>query len=351
MKIKLFMAVLLAICVNLRAQETPDSTTCNHICSCSEFNVPAGIMIGRAHDAREWMLSYRYMSMSMEGTQSGSTPINASSVFAQNYFMSPVSMRMDMHMLMAMYGLSDRITLMAMGSYNRNTMSMQMYATNHVHGSTGEADSLHHMQSNGIGDLKLYTYYSILKTPGQQLSAILGISLPTGSIKIPGEVSDPYYGHSRLPYAMQLGSGTTELLPALAWFKQGMRFGFAAQSQAVIRLKENVFHYQLGNELLSNIWGSYKLTRFASLSARVQSHVQGSIRGIDSHIYVYNEPAANPVNSGGQRISGFAGLQLNWPGHSLFGLHLEYGLPLYESFTGIQMKSSGTLNAALTASF
>ncbi len=77
------------------------------------FASPAGVMISHAHAKGGFMLTYTYMDMMMEDNQSGTEQINDEQVW-NDYLFSPQHMHMGMHQLMGMYGVSDRLSLMAM---------------------------------------------------------------------------------------------------------------------------------------------------------------------------------------------------------------------------------------------
>ena len=112
-----------------------------------------------------------------------------------DYMMIPTSMTMDMHMVMAMYGITDRLTVMAMGTYVANTMKMIMDM-----GPMRSISSVAPMVTSGVGDTEVRGIYKINK----YLVGSLGLSLPTGSIN---EKVDTMGKEYRAPYDMQLGSG------------------------------------------------------------------------------------------------------------------------------------------------
>ena len=145
------LACLLAIPAMIYAKSSADSLSCQDDCFCTTDMTPAGVMISHTHIKGEWMLSYRYMNMTMENEEAG-----AMTLVWNGYGMDPLNMRMDMHMLMVMYGLTNKLTLMAMFSYNTNVMHMFMWPGSiHTHSMK--------MQSSGIGDVKLNVLYKLLK--------------------------------------------------------------------------------------------------------------------------------------------------------------------------------------------
>ncbi len=355
MKNLLFLLTVLLTVVEVKAQSMSDSTCTMPSCSCSDFVVPAGVMIGRVHDKGEWMISYRRMSMNMQGVQVGTTEVQSTAVF-NKYLMSPSTMRMDMNMLMVMYGASDRLTLMAMGNYNVNTMSMDVFSSSsHHHNEDGieSSDGKHHMNSKGIGDTKVYAQYGAIKKMGAQLAVNLGVNLPTGSINILGAPGDIMYSRTRLPYMMQLGSGTVDILPGVGWFHKIGNLSYAAQLNATVRTGKSKYDYRLGNDFNTNLWASYTLFSLVSPYLRMESLQSGLMTGADKALYTFNEPGTDPSNTGATRFMLYGGIQLksDFEQKMGFNVSLEYGAPVYENVTGVQMQSKRTLNAAVTASF
>jgi nitrous oxide reductase accessory protein NosL len=140
------------------------------------FNPAFGDDIYHTHPAGMWMTSYKYMHTNMSGLQDGTTSVPVNEVIPMTgtrygYMMAPTRMTMDMHMLMVMYGLTDRLTLMGMATYQMNTMDMLM---NMGMGNRAEPP----MRTNGFGDTELRGIYQINK----YLVGSLGLSIPTGSI-------------------------------------------------------------------------------------------------------------------------------------------------------------------------
>jgi len=164
-------------------------------------HAPISVMGDHMHTMGEWMVSYRFMTMEMEGLLDGSNDISASdanTTYGYNKMMLPKSMTMDMHMFGAMHAISDKWTLMCMLHYLDNEMTMQ-------------GSSMGKMESNGIGDLKIAGLYDLARwDSGRRIHLNIGLSLPTGSI-------DEKSGNNTLGYGMQLGSGTWDFHPAVTY--------------------------------------------------------------------------------------------------------------------------------------
>jgi len=348
------IGVFLSSTIVVSAQSTNDTMTCaENSCCCSSDPTPAGVMISHVHNKNEWMISYRYMNMQMNGMLQGTTATNKEDVFLK-YLMAPDKMQMDMHMLMAMYGITNKLTVMSMFNYNVNTMSMSMFATNgHNHSGMGgmnNVDMSHNMKTSGISDVKLHFLYSLIKKERHQLLVALGASLPTGNIKFKGKSDDMMYPNQRYPYAMQLGSGTFDILPCVNYIYQKQKTTFSAQLSSVVRTSKNQIGYKLGNEETFNTWIAYQWFKFLSASIRVEGTHATKISGYDPAIYYYREPSANPYNYGGNKISSFIGTQCHFQKGVLKNgrIAVEYGIPVYQNLNGLQMKLQHTLNASLS---
>jgi hypothetical protein len=134
------------------------------------------------HGRGMWMFEYEFMGMHMEGLLDGTDSVDSRDISGalpgdppikdptKDYMMSPTEMRMDMHMFMLMYGLTDKTSLMLMLSYLDNDMDMVMHMP--------AMDMFGDMSTSGLGDTVLEGLYSI----NNKWTAGLGLSIPTGSI-------------------------------------------------------------------------------------------------------------------------------------------------------------------------
>src|SRR4051794_38916947 len=114
-----WLLICCCLCSNAYGQQNPpitDSTndkTCGPSCTCSKgTQTPQGVMTDHIHAKGEWMLSYTYMNMMMQGNNTGTAHVSDNDVYRQ-YMMAPATMSMQMHMAMVMYGVTDKLTLMA----------------------------------------------------------------------------------------------------------------------------------------------------------------------------------------------------------------------------------------------
>jgi hypothetical protein len=237
-------------------------------------HAPITVMGDHVHAMGDWMLSYRFMTMDMEGLLDGSSGTSADSAANKYDFkkmgmtsgdMLPKEMTMDMHMLGAMYAASGKWTLMGMLNYLDNDMAMQ------------DGNS---MESSGLGDLMFSGLYDLASWDnGRRVHLNVGISAPTGAID--ERKAD---GTTILPYGMQLGSGTWDFLPALTFLGQTDNYSWGAQVGGALRMGDNDRDYSLGNRFDAALWGGRKLSDSFSLSAKFDYFSQGEVDGEDKYM-------------------------------------------------------------------
>lgn len=329
----------------------------------ADGHAPIGVMGDHRHKTGEVMLSYRFMHMHMEGNRNGTTgiaPDIIATTVANRYFgmpgqpptlrIVPTEMTMDMHMLGAMYAPSDRVTLMAMLPYVSKSMDHLTY----MGGAGTTLRGSFRTKTSGIGDVKLSALIGLKTKGAHKLHFNAGISLPTGSITETGTILAPTGATPtvRLPYAMQLGSGTYDLLPGVTYQggAGGTRWG--AQLSGVIRLGSNDQGYSLGDEYKATAWVSRQIEPWISVSGRIEAKALGRIDGRDTRI-MGPVQTADPNNYGGDTVSLFAGVNMVGQRGALRGhrLAFEVGAPIYRDLNGPQMETDWTLTAGRQLAF
>ncbi len=312
---------------------------------------PVGLMGDHMHGQGDWMVSYRYMRMAMEGNRIGTDEVSPEEIVttvANRFFgtpgqpatlrVVPTEMTMDMHMFGAMYGVTDWLTLMGMAMYKDNEMDHITFQGGAGTTRLGTFET----ESKGWGDLMVS---GLIKAYDDQMHRVhfnLGLSIPTGSIKEEDTILTPMNTtpRVRLPYAMQLGTGTYDIHPGVTYTGHQDSWSWGAQYKAEIRLEdENNQGYSWGDKHGLNLWGGYQWTKNVGTSLRVSAMTQDEIDGIDPNI-VLPVQTADPENYGGEIVEASVGLNLKgtegWTsGHEI---GFEVGLPLYQDLNGPQME-------------
>lgn len=316
-------------------------------CLCSTDPTPSGVMVSHLHAKKEWMFSYRFMSMNMNENIKEHSYISNDQIFI-DYLGAPDKMKMDMHMLMAMYGVTDRFSIMFMMNYISNDMSMKMLMSNqnvqdmiHMgHGMNGE----HEMKTNGFGDFQLSLLYGLIVKDNYQLILSSELNIPTGSIDQKGVLGDMLYNQKRYPYSMQLGTGSFDVAPRLTYVNEMNSSVFSAQIWSNLRLFQNKYNYKYGSDLNLSAWYAYKWSDKFSSSLRSTYNYANTISGKDNSLFTYNEPSANHLNYGGHTLNGFLGSSYHI-NHN-HRIAFEIGKALYQDVNGIQMKNNFQINAS-----
>ena len=326
----------------------------------SNAQTPISIMGDHTHKKGEWMTSYRYRRMQMQGSRQGTNSISPEDIVTtvanpngppSTLRVVPTEMTMEMHMLGAMYGVTDRFTVMAMAMYVKKTMDHVTFQGGAGTNRLGEFTT----RSSGFGDTSVRGIYNLYETPTSQVNVTLGISAPTGSIKEEDTVLSPMNTRPRLrlPYAMQLGSGTWDALPGITYTGHKKKWGWGAQYNATIRLEsENSQGYRFGHRHSVSGWGSYKINKEFSINSLISAETTGEIKGSDDQITAPVQ-TADPENYGGDIVTFGAGF-LYSPKHSALE-NLEFGadiaVPVYQDLNGVQLERDWTLSAAIRYRF
>lgn len=325
-------------------------------------HAPIGVMGDHVHSAGEWMWSYRFTRMAMAGNRMGDAAIEPDAIVAtvpNRFFgrpmqpptlrIAPIEMNMDMHKVGVMRAPANWLTLMAMGMYMEKEMSLMTYQGGRGILRRGRFK----VKTEGLGDLRFFGLIKIHDEGAHRWHLNLGFSAPTGSTKERGQILAPTGDRptARAPYAMQLGSGTWDLLPGITYNGGREQWRWGGQYMGGFRLGRNN-GYALGDWQEVTAWLSYQWRPFISASLRLQYHSSERITGMDPMI-AGPVQTADPDNYGGDAV--VLGLGLNVAGQTgaLAGhrLALEAGLPLRRDLHGVQMETDWTLTAGWQYAF
>lgn len=309
---------------------TTGASAQEHVHHHSSDRAPIGVMGDHTHNAGEWMLSYRYMTMEMRGNRDGSDRIGVSEVL-DDFRVAPTDMTMDMHMLGIMWAPNNDLTLMLMLPWIENEMD---HRTRMGGRFTTESD--------GLGDIKATALVRLRQWRGQQVHLNAGISLPTGSID---EKDDTPMGRVRLPYPMQLGSGTIDLMPGITYLGHRDAISWGGQVEVTYRLGENDNDYTLGNRARATAWGAYRWCDWFSSSLRIDAVDWENIDGADPRLDPTLVPTADPDRRGGSRVNIGLGGNLSADTGVLADhrLAFEVAWPIEQDLDGPQLETDWTM--------
>lgn len=329
--------ITLAAYSNAYADSTPLPTS----------HAPIGVMGEHVHKANEWMVDYRYKLTSMSGFKDGTKNVATNTVLGV-YGEGATKMDMQMHMFSLMYGITDKLSVMAMPQY------MQMDMT---HVSLHGAGHQHEHQDEGFGDTEVAGLYSIYNHKNEHVThqALLnfGVSLPTGSID--AKFANHHGNIYNMPYNMQFGSGTYDPILGATYTGHSHDWAWGAQTSNYIRLGKNDNGYRLGNKYTVTSWIARNVTDYASLSFRVDGEAVENVNGRDITLPITTTVGANPDKQAREQI--FTNIGLNLLGKKEHGvlaghrLAFEFGVPVYERFSGPQLATDYRLTLGWQKSF
>ncbi len=314
-----------------------------------DAHAPIGVMGDHTHNKGEVMLSYRYMDMEMDGNRTGNNRVGRQDVFAGGFAVAPLDMDMRMHMLGAMYAPSDKLTLMAMVPVTE--LSMDHQVGNGMMIPAMLRNQKFTTEASGLGDIKLGGLYNISKQNGSNLIANVTLSVPTGSIDEEDVVPFSMGNNVQLPYPMQIGSGTYDLIPGLTYTQLQESFSWGAQAKATIRLGDNDNGYTLGDRFALTSWIATPVNNNISFSARISHDNWQDIDGSDASITTPNGdpstfiPTANTELRAGKRTD--LGLGVNFvfsgKGTTNHRIALEISQPVHQDLDGPQLETDQIL--------
>ena len=242
--------------------------------------------------------------------------------------MNPTDMSMSMHMIGGMYGYSDKVTLTAMINYLDNQMTM-------VNMMNVESD----MDSSGFSDLKLGAIIELLNSSNKKVIGNIGLSLPFGAIN---ETND---AGVHLPYGMQLGSGTYDLIIGSTGTLSKESYSLGAQGSAIIRLGKNKYDYRLGNQYQASGWFQKVLTEEVSTSIRSSLLIKTDISGQDDTLSAMQIAMSPMYNTNQGQILSTIGIGLNYKPKAINDIRFatEYIIPIFHHTDAITLVNTSSI--------
>ncbi len=301
-------------------------------------NMPLNIPGAGTPEPHEFRIKVNLSWGKMVGMRRGTSNRSISDTHVQ-YMMAPRKMDMYMSNVSVGYAFSDRFFVGIMGMYMEKDMEMIRRGGRH---ST--------MYSQGVGDTMLMTktllYADDFLVPRSQVSLLLGVSIPTGSINQDEK-------GQLLPYSMQLGSGTFDPSFGILYEGSSSPFWWGANASFLLRPYENYKSYNLGDEYRLDLYGMYQarhnLLGELQIKSKYVGHLEGQAREIeqdgDGHMMgnpnmAFMSNLYDPDNYGGSSIDLAAGVQ--WQPFHNHILNAQFSFPLYQNLHGTQLERDFT---------
>ena len=301
-------------------------------------NMPLNIPGAGTPEPHEFRVKMNLSWGKMVGLRRGTSNRSTKDTLGQ-YMMTQRKMDMYMSNVSVGYAFSDRFFAGIMGMYMEKDMEMIRRG--------GRRSS---MNSQGAGDTMLMTktllYADDYLIPTSQVSLLLGVSIPTGSI-------DQDDTGQILPYSMQLGSGTFDPFIGVLYEGSSSPFWWGANASYLARAYENYKSYNLGDEYRLDLYGMYQLRHNLVGELQIKGKYVGDIEGEaqeieqdgDGHMrgnpnMAFMSNLYDPDNYGGSTVDLTTGVQ--WQPFRNHILNAQFSVPLFQNLHGTQMERDFT---------
>ncbi|MBY6242305.1 alpha-amylase [Methylosinus sp. Sm6] len=207
-----------------------------------------------------------------------------------------------------------------------------------------------HTGTDSLTDATAAAVYRIYADPVHRVQINLGMSFPTGSNHNSFTLlqADGTYLTSRAFYAMQIGSGTFDIMPGAVYAGHIDKWSWGLSYRGRLPLAANPQNYLYGDLHSFDAWGGYTWIPGLTTTLRVNASLQGPIRGQDALI-AGKAPAANPQFYGGQRVEIFGGATISgkFIGLDNVSVAIEGGPTVYQNLNGPQLSKNWQAGMAL----
>ncbi len=302
---------------------------------------PQSVTEDRLLPAGEIQFGMRYLYTDMSGQAYGTDSLTVNQVLSL-FDVAPSEMVTQGFAVDLLWGLTERITLTATGTFAQKTMD-NLAALN----GQPNAYLFYQTKASGLEDVRVNALYDILSRGDFRFHLHAGVSLPMGAIDINDVTpfSDP--NPTQLPYSQQMGSGTFDLLPGFAFNIQNHKASLGFQGKATIRLGENDRGWTLGDLYEANMWAGIKASDWISVSLGGRYSSWGNVEGFDEELNPNESPAHNTLTQAGQRVDLPVGINFVIPEGQFEGhrLGVEFILPVHQDLDGPQLKRNWSIAA------
>jgi hypothetical protein len=294
---------------------------------------PAGVSHSRPVAEGQWRLSYTLEIQEFGGLRDGRDDLANGALFSSGFSTLPSEATFQTRSLNVQHGLGDGWSVFGtLPLIDREMVNL-----------TGMGASSFTSRSSGIGDVSLGAAYELIVCNGRLLRLNLGMSLPTGSVD--ERDTDENGASFLLPYAMQRGTGTHDLLPGVTMIFQEPSWSWGVQAQARVHMGTNSEGWSWGPSMETSAWASRGWTESVSTSLRLMGDFSSDLHGDADDASPFRNPLEATGAQGGDRLDIAGGVQ--WllddrPGVSNL-LSLELALPVDEWVKGPQLSTDWRL--------
>ena len=361
----LCLALVVLLPSGVDAQSVPSDLADMNILELRQLDVRARALPGvTPADPERFHLAYRRVRSTFEDYRDGTKTLDDSDLIGPpngtTYPILQDRIIQVVHSFEAGYDITRRLSIHLAVPY--------IYQRSEHHSIAGGPNfSEFSIESQGMGDLTLLGSYLAYEGESHSVTISPGVSFPTGSILEKGDTPLPGT-ENQLPYTMQLGSGTWDLVLGTGYQGNGPAFGWTgplywgAQVLGKIRTGQNSRGYRLGNRLLTSTWLGASPSTWIEPTVNLESQLWGRIDGNDEDFPgpIFPTPVADPDNFGGNKLTLMGRVALRFPELpdgafyaflSRQAFFIEYGRPVYQSLNGPQPEEESRLTFSWSMDF
>jgi hypothetical protein len=305
---------------------------------------------------KAWEFAYTYRKLDVGGYKSGTTSLTFQDVLfspgeirtGQNYPVVPTYICQHVHAVSASYALKDNLSINIVVPYIQQ-------ATDHISSVPNFSEFV--LKSEGFGDIAMGVGYQKQMGASSAFQINGGMRVPTGSIDKTGDTPRQGQGTlERLPYTMQIGSGTWDFSGAVSFSKAIGDIKLSAGANTTLRTGKNKNGYRLGNNFGTSITAQYTKNKIFKPGIRISVRDIQGIKGRDESLLVPSSfpfPASitNPANYGGSKAHLAALLKFCPTTDCDVSITGEYGKPVYQNLNGVQPKDRNYMSIAASLKF
>jgi hypothetical protein len=236
-----------------------------------------------------------------------------------SFMMKPEEMIMEMHMIGIHYSINKKWSLMLMSSYQKKEMEAIMKMGRRKVSTSAQ----------GVGDTLMKINYSLNLENKSIISFTGGLSLPTGSIQ-------KRDNSVRLPYGMQMGSGSYGAIAGVSFTKSRGQWSSVTVLEILSFLNESSEDYTFGHQSSLDTSFSYSIHDQLIFVLGLRSSLVDPLSSNEEMISNMSSPF-DPQNQHGRRSHYSLGVVANY-GATVGSL--SYLKPLEDDLAGIQFKTA-----------
>lgn len=282
---------------------------------------PAGVYFAETHRKRDWSFFYEYQRIQKKGLNDNGYAVGPVQLAASNYTTIPGWQTDNWNTVGVMYTPHERLSFALSLPYIERRMQLT------------DEEGTKEYRTAGIGDARLMFMLPFITKGRERTQVNIGLSFPTGSIQ------EQDINGDRLPYAMQLGSGSWDLLWGMTYAGQSSIFSWGTQFEGIYRIADNSVGYRLGSVYHASGWFAGNLGSYVNASVRLLWTRNGNIRGEDPYLDLTK--GTNPLNDNkrqaGTHVELGPGITVLLPFLGKQKFSFEVIWPIYENLDGPQL--------------